>query len=289
MTRDLLTLLAVAVELGRSGAEGYAADAVSLAEEVGARQIPESAPECGLHGHFRTYGDCSFSEKAWVHHLDGGVLGCDAGGHFSPDLTPFLRMLEVWPKQPCASQWQRVLRNFGYGYLLPACRANPFGIAPLGCFGDEGLIHFAGLWHGMNAVYALTAALALDLERHFGDPAFGELATGNLQWIAGLNAGVTRASLRGAHMFSMDVPEELALPASMICGIGRRWAGTWLNVRGAICNGFSTGDQFKFDVPPRREYDGPHSFTDEDWVTHAGGWLSALARVNASRKPNQPS
>jgi hypothetical protein len=65
----------------------------------------------------------------------------------------------------------------------------------------------------------------------------------------------------------------------MICGIGTRTAGSWLNLPGAICNGFATGDQFQWDTPPIRAADGPHSFTDEDWITHAGAWLSAISRL----------
>ena len=63
----------------------------------------------------------------------------------------------------------------------------------------------------------------------------------------------------------------------MINGIGARCAGSWFNLRGAIGNGFSVGEQFRFDVRPSAETDGPHSFTDEDWIAHAGAWLSAMA------------
>ena len=71
-----------------------------------------------------------------------------------------------------------------------------------------------------------------------------------------------------------------ALPHSLIYGIGARWGGSWLAVRGAIGNGFSMGAQFKFDVAPTVANDGPSTFTDEDWITHAGAWLSALARLS---------
>jgi len=29
-----------------------------------------------------------------------------------------------------------------------------------------------------------------------------------------------------------------------------------------------------------RANDGPCTFTDEDWITHAGAWLSAVARLS---------
>jgi hypothetical protein len=130
----------------------------------------------------------------------------------------------------------------------------------------------------MNGAYALAAALAQEFETLFGDPEFRSITTGNLQWIAGLNAGITAEGIRASHMYSADLPEGIALPVSMIHGIGHRTAGSYLNVRGSICNGFSTGEQFIYDVEPSLESDGPHTFTDEDWITHAGAWLGTLAR-----------
>jgi len=106
-------------------------------------------------------------------------------------------------------------------YLLPACRTSPFLLLPLGVFPGEGLLHFAGLWHGMNGAYARVAVLALELRRFLDDDAFDDLAIANLQWIAGLNAGLTAPSVTTAHMFSADVPDGAAQPVSMIHGVGR--------------------------------------------------------------------
>jgi len=66
---------------------------------------------------------------------------------------------------------------------------------------------------------------------------------------------------------------------SMMCNVGNRWGGTWFNTRGVICNGFSAGTQFKMDIDPTRENDGPTSFTDEDWIPHSAGWLTGLVRL----------
>ncbi len=40
----------------------------------------------------------------------------------------------------------------------------------------------------MNSTYGLAAALAFEFGRFFGATGFLGLATGNLQWLAGLNA-----------------------------------------------------------------------------------------------------
>jgi len=65
----------------------------------------------------------------------------------------------------------------------------------------------------------------------------------------------------------------------MITGVGRRWLNAWMAIPGTIGNGFKSGKQFHFDVPADHATDAPSSFTDEDWITHAGGWLMAIARV----------
>lgn len=284
MTRDLLTQMWASFELAQVGevlkddGDPYWQKGADLAERILARQVTKEQPEGTLFGHFRTFDSTDYTEKAWIHHGDGGY-GADCGGTFPNYVLPLLRMSEAWPEHPQAARWKQAVHDFAYGYLLPACRANPFYLLPLGYFSGQGLLWFAGLWHGMNAAYGLTAALALEFERAFDDPAFRQIATGNLQWIAGLNAGVTAESLFAAHMFSMDIPEGVALPCSMMQGVGNQRAGNWMSIRGSICNGFSVGDQFRFDVEPTAAVDGPHAFTDEDWITHAGGWLSALARL----------
>ncbi len=278
LTHDLLTMMWAACELARAGRPAWKDRAVELAGQILRRQVPRGSAEDGLFGHFYSFQAGPVTDKAWSHNLEGS-FGADVGGTFPFYLVGLIEMLRDWPDHPHAPQWQQALKDFAYGFFLPACRRSPFGIIPMGTFGAEGLLWFSGLWHGMNAVYGLSAAQALELERHFSDGAFREIAIGNLQWIAGLNAGITASSLFAAHMFSMDVPDGVALPASMMVGVGRRWAGNWMNIRGSICNGFSTGDQFRFDVPPRRETDGPHAFTDEDWIPHTAGWLSGIVRL----------
>lgn len=279
MTRDLLMMCRAALELACCGRDACRDDAASLAARVMRRQVPRERAEDGLFGHFYTFDHCGFTEKAWVHHLERDEAGIDAGGHYPHDLTPLLRMHRLWPDHPDAPAWLRTVREFAYGYFQPACRANPFFLLPLGFFKGSGLLWFSGLWHGMNAAYLLAAGLAREFETAFNDPSFRDIAAGNLQWIAGLNAGLTAESVKTCHMFSADVPAGQALPVSMIHGVGRHTAGSYMNIRGSICNGFSTGEQFRFDVEPSLESDGPHSFTDEDWITHAGAWLSALARL----------
>ena len=78
-------------------------------------------------------------------------------------------------------------------------------------------------------------------------------------------------------VYSIDIDDDIALPASQIHGIGNRSCGCWLNLKGAITNGFCTGQQFAGDVEQTRDNDGPFTLTDEDWITHSGGWFSGLS------------
>ncbi len=278
MTRDLLMLCWAAIELALAGKDEFRERAVSIAARIISRQVTQEHAEGGFYGHFRTFEASPFTEKAWIHSVDDGKIGVDAGGHYPHYLVPLLQMCRIWPDHPNAASWIRAIHDFAYGYFLPACSANPFYLLPLGYFSDIGLLWFSGLWHGMNGAYALAAVLAQEFEEFFGDPQFRNITAGNLQWIAGLNAGITAESVLASHMYSADVPKGIAQPVSMIHGIGRRTAGSYLNVRGSICNGFSTGEQFAYDIEPSLDSDGPYTFTDEDWITHAGAWLGALAR-----------
>ncbi len=241
------------------------------------RQVREDEAEDGLYGHFFCFEDRAFTENAWTHH---GV-SFDGGQTFAHMLFPLFRALERWPEHPDAPRWKAALERFGNGFLLPACERNPFLICPLGVFGEEGLLEFAGLWHGMNAVYGFTAALALDFFEHFGDERFKAVAAGNLYWITGLNAGLTQAAVDlGSHMFHEAIRDDRAEPRSMIYGCPNGLhAGSWTTVPGSITNGFSVGNQFRHDVEPTRSNDGPFAFNDEEWITHAGGWLAALSRL----------
>ena len=200
MTRDLLMQLWGVMELGwRRG--GYNGGIKHFADQIIARQIKKEESQSEFYGHFRTFASADYIEKAWIHHGDGGY-GYDCGGTFPHWVLPLLYAAQNYPKHPDAPQWEQCVRDFAYGYLLPACRTNPFNLLPLGEVPGEGVISFAGLWHGMNAAYALTAAQAFEFAKHFNDSAFLEIATGNLQWIAGLNSGLTQDSLFASHMYS---------------------------------------------------------------------------------------
>lgn len=284
LTRDLLGFCAAALELAKSGYNSAKDFIFDFARKVMARQIKKENAQNGFYGHFYEFESMKHAEPSWVHGIvpseQGVEFGADIGGIYPNYLLPFVELLLLFPEHEDAPRWKQTLSDFSYGYLIPACEANPFYLVPQGIFEVEGPIWFCGTFHGTNAVYGYTAALALELSNLLYEPKLREIAYGNLQWLAGLNAGITKKNLQqGCVIFSTDVPEGAALPASMICHIGKRWAGTWFQTRGIICNGFSTGKQFVYDVEPKKENDGPFSLTDEDWIPHSAGWLTALARL----------
>lgn len=279
MTRDLLMMLYAAVELCVAGRTEYRSEAVELAGRVLERQVPRERAEDGLYGHFYAFGDRLFTEKANTHHH----VGHDTGSTFPHYIVPLIEMAKRWGEEPEAARWRKAIEDFAYGYFLPACSATPFFLLPEGYFQGEGLLWFCGPWHGINTSYAFAAGLAIELEMYLGDSRFREITTGNLQWIAGLNAGITRAALAGCVKWSADIPEGTALPFSQIVEVGRQWAGGWTGITGTICNGFDANPQFTFTVPPTLANDAPALFTDEDWIPHAAGWISALAKMQVRR------
>ena len=114
------------------------------------------------------------------------------------------------------------------------------------------------------------------LARVFNDPELASIGYANMQWIAGLNCGLTQKGLEESVVYQTDLDEGLALPVSMICGVGHFTAGSWFQTRGVICNGFSQGKQFQIDTDPSPSEDRPDSFTDEDWIAHSAGWITGL-------------
>jgi hypothetical protein len=286
ITRDLVMMCWASLECWKVlNDEDSLRWCLHYAEKVMERQIPEERSEQGYYGHFYEFSSLNHSESAWVHGIvpseEGVQFGADLGGFFPNYLIPIIDMLRIWPEHPDAHRWKAMLENLVAGYLKPACLANPFYLIPLGVFGEQGPNWFCGTFHGTNAIYGFTAALALELSSLLDDQELVGIAYGNLQWIAGLNGGITGEGLKkGCVVFSMDIDENLSMPASMICHIGRRWAGTWFQTRGVICNGFSVGEQFKYDAEVTAANDGPHSFTDEDWIPHSAGWIAGLVRLH---------
>ena len=259
-----------------------------LSQRILARQIRLEQAEHGHWGHFYAYDNLSVAEKSWSHgmpiqdYTQSYEFGSDNGMVFAHPVFCFIEALRRFPHHPMCAQWLKAVKDFANHYFKPMCLKSPFSILPRGYFGESEPLWFAGVWHGCNVSYGMAAALAMEFEKLTNDPSFRDIAYGNLQWIAGLNAGITREAIQtGCTISTFEVPEGVALPASLIQGVGRRTAGCWTNIRGSICNGFGTGTQFVYDVPPLVEHDAPSALHDEDWISHSGGFLMGLARWEA--------
>jgi hypothetical protein len=259
-----------------------------LSKQILARQIPQEQAEQGCWGHFYAYDACHAAEKSWSHSMppqDYSVsyqFDSDNGMSFAHPLFCFAEAIRRLPQHALVGRWKEALTAFARHYFLPLCRKTPFSLMPRGFFGESEPIWFAGVWHGCNVSYGIAAGLALEFERLLGDRQFGDLAYGNLQWIAGLHAGLTQEAIEvGCTISTQDIPAGRAVPASFIRGIGSGTAGCWTNIRGSICNGFGTGVQFVKDVPPQVTLDRPQALHDEDWITHNGGFLIGLSRWRA--------
>jgi hypothetical protein len=244
------------------------------------RQVPKERSEDGLYGHFYTYDDFSsfggehFTEKANIHcgawSTDGRIY--NKGGHYPHYLLPLIEMLTLWPDRPAAVRWRSCLRDFAYGYFLPACRRSPFLILPAGYYRNEGLLYFGPWYHGHNNMYAFAASLALELGRVFPDARFREVAVANVQWIAGLNCGLVGED---------DASRYRSF--SMVAGIGHRFRGSWTKIPGSVCNGFSASKQFRI-APASAAADRPAFLDDEAYIAHSLPFLAAVARLKEYRR-----
>ena len=146
---------------------------------------------------------------------------------------------------------------------------------------------FCGPWHGINTTFGFGAQLAAALEGYASDEnreTMRQIVVGNLQWLCGLNAGITRKSFEGCLVWKEEVPEGEAVPYSQIHGVGRRWVGNWTGIVGTIPNGFNVNPQFRFEVPASREADEPLLYTDEDWIPHAAGFIAGLVALRGKHR-----
>ena len=271
MTGDLLMMVWGGLELAQSGRPEYLDESVRVAREILRRQVPKGA-ENELYGHFYAFADCLFTEKAFIHHH----VGHDTSMMFNHYIVPLMKLCQQLPTHAEEPLWRQAIHDFAYGYFSPACRANPFYLLPQGEYAGEGVLTFGGPWHGMNVCYGYGAALAVQFEEFFGDHQFRQIAVGNLQWIAGLNSGLTSDSFVGCVMFRDEIEAGTAVSYSHIHGIGQRTVQAWSKIPGSIGNGMCTNRQFHMEVEPTKENDGPWRYSDEDWIPHAGGWASGL-------------
>jgi len=289
MTRDLAMMMWGCVQLYVGGHVEYKKHAVRLAREVMARQVPKEKAEGGtngdpeLWGHFYTFDSATVTEKSNTHHH----FGHDTGSTWPHYMVPLAEMARWFNDHADHARWQKCLKDFAEGYLIPACKTNPFYLLPLGYFEGKGLMSFAGPWHGFNTTIGFASSLATAclgvVEEEFKED-IRQIMTGNLQWIAGLHAGITMRSFEGCSAWKPEVEEGVAVPYSQISGVGRRSTGNWTGIKGTIPNGFCVNRQFKLEVEPSKEVDEPLRYTDEDWIPHAAGYLSGLVAVrNATR------
>ena len=275
MTRDLSMALWAGIQLVSSGRAELRETLFGLAQQLLDRQIREEQAEAGYWGHFREFASLPHSEKANTHH----DVGHDTGTVLAWNVLPLIDLARRFPADPRTPAIRQAVDAFARHFALPACQANPFLLLPQGVFGDEGLLDFCGPWHGTNVTYGYFATMAMRLGAFCGLPALTDAAIGNVQWVCGLHAGITREAMAGSVVWRETIPEGVALPYSQIIGVGRRAAGGWTSIRGTIVNGFATNPQFTLEVPPSQANDGPWLFTEEDWIPHAGGFLSAVAAI----------
>lgn len=277
MTRELLLYLQFQLLLTELTGSDLEAEMFAVAEEILSRRIEnEKSNSEMISGCFLPFPGVDQAEVACCHHS----VGRDTGGVFPHFVIPLWELSQRYPSNPLSETCRTAVDDFIKGYLKPFASASPFSLLPNTWKHGEGWLFFAGLWHGINASYALMAMQCFYFAEQLDLPWLHELGKAQMDWIAGLNAGLTLESQYGSLMSEQDVASGEAVPVSMIYGVGKRFAGSWRTIRGSICNGFSRGRQFHFDIEPLTLEDRPDSFTDEDWITHSGAWLAALAHCD---------
>ncbi|MBR5296074.1 MAG: glycoside hydrolase family 9 protein, partial [Clostridia bacterium] len=258
-TRELLCHLQAVLSLHKSGVQNLEGKAVSLTEKILSRQILESDAEYSLFGHFYTFDGFDFSEKANYHcgAWDLPYKNYNQGAHKPYWVMPLFEMMELFSNENLTLKIKEALKKFAYGFFKPACFDNPFLILPAGVYKKHGVLYFGGWYHGHAKIYGYAAVLAMKFYRYFNDEDFLNIATANMQWIAGLNLG----------------------GISFIVDIGENFAKDWNVLRGTIVNGFSSSKQFSI-APVSKETDLPSFLDDEGGIHHCAGFISGLCSMN---------
>ena len=253
------SLLDATISLYKAGKVGLKEKAIALVNEILGRQIPEHRAEYGFYGHFYTYPGYDFSEKANYHcgAWHEPYKDYNQGAHKPYWVLPVFEAAELFSDCPDVDRWKAALHSFAYGFFLPVCRTNPFGILPAGIYTGMGVLYFSGWYHGHAKIYGYAAALAAKFHREWNDPVFLEIADANMQWIAGLNCG----------------------NISLVVGIGDHCARDWDALRGTIVNGFDASKQFSI-APVSAETDLPEYLDDEGGIHHCAGFLTGLCAVH---------
>lgn len=267
MTRDLLSLCEAAMNFGDLGMVEYYPMAHDYAAHIYSRQVAKDQAEDGLYGHFYTFDSYEFTEKANLHcgAWNFPYKNYNQGAHMPFWILPLIRLANREKGTELGNQYDEMIRNFAYNFLLPATKANPFGIIPAGYYIDKGLLFFSGWYHGHNKIYGFAAKLGMSLYEYLGDEEFKHMATDNIQWIAGLNPGVEE--------------NGSIVSKSFIGGIGSIYHEDWNRLRGTIINGFDANNQFSIH-PVVKELDLPSHMDDEGGIHHCSGFVSGISSIH---------
>ncbi|MDX1285122.1 MAG: hypothetical protein R3182_08925, partial [Draconibacterium sp.] len=129
-TRDLITMIRASLEMFNGGMLDAKDLAIDFAQQVMLRQIQKEQAMSGFYGHFYEFGSLDHAEPSWTHGIvpgqQGSQFGTDMGGVYPNYLAPIIELLEMFPAHGDVEKWKQMLRDFAYGYLIPACEANPF-------------------------------------------------------------------------------------------------------------------------------------------------------------------
>lgn len=260
-TRDKLTLVWGATEFYKvTGTVGYKTIALDYANQVYDNQFLDYTQAVeGAYGNFHAWSGTDIFQKSWEH----GQWYYNNGAVLPDHILGLVQLIEMFPSDPAALKWRYVLKVYKDKFLKTTTALNPFKLYPVGMY-DQEIRYFGPTWHGTNGMYGNIAKNAMLLARLFDDPQLQQIADANMEWVAGLNAGVTQAGKRQS--------------ISMIEGIGAHSVETPIHLDGAISNGLASTPQFSL-ADPDSLMDRPATYTDEDWIVHSGGWLSGLSEV----------
>jgi hypothetical protein len=264
----------------------YLATAKRVASELVRRQyLAIDSPLDGVSGMFHEFsGSSGAPRNAFL--LESAQAGMTHIGNYEfTSLRGFIDLLTLLPKDAEAALWHRAVELWANAYQAAAADRNPLGIAPVTVYsstrGEEGpaaVYWFGNHLHGGNEIPGQAAHSLLEVGNYLNDSRFYSLAVNDVQYYAGLNAGIGDAHEPSTFIKGVGAKTVIAKSMEASAPIG------------SVANGFSSTGNFSpsfyvnYDenktIPPDSVGDGATT-GQESWILHSHSYVMGVAAVEA--------
>jgi hypothetical protein len=291
-SRELISFLNASTALyrlihkERAETSKYLVTARAIAAELMRRQYGSiESPLDGVVGMFHEFSAASGPARDSFL-LESAQAGMTHIGNYDfTSLRGFIDLLSILPADSAAAEWHRTVQLWAKGYQEAAATHNPLGLppatvyrSPQGNAGPPAVYWFGNHLHGGNEIPGQAAHSLLEVGNYLNDVGFYRLAVNDVQFYAGVNAGIG----------------EKHQPSSLIKGIGvRTLVGPYMEASapvGSVANGYSSTGSFspsfyadydRTQTIPADGFGEGATTGQESWIMHSHSYVMGAVAVEA--------